>query len=261
MSLIAVFQNEACVIREWLAHYISQGVEHIYLLNDGSTDDFLSEISPFQEYVTLMDVDINKYPRDSGKPGRQPSIYNGMLLERVKEESEWVAVLDLDEFMYAPFHTIKDVVQQLDKEDPNLFQVLVCWRIFGSNSHLKQPTSVIHGFTSRASDNDPIYGKASDCKSIAKTSALSNFWVHWHIGKGNTKTLFRGNRLLALNHYIVGSWEYFENVKMARGDVNNFLKEDARDRQYFEQYDKNSIVDTRLSDMAMTKIEQATSSV
>ena len=38
LSIVAVFKNEAMGMEEWLNHYIMQGVEHFYLIDNGSTD-------------------------------------------------------------------------------------------------------------------------------------------------------------------------------------------------------------------------------
>ena len=39
-SIGAVFKNEAHALDEWIQHYLMRGVDHIYLINDFSTDAF-----------------------------------------------------------------------------------------------------------------------------------------------------------------------------------------------------------------------------
>ena len=41
LSILAIFKNEAMNLKEWIEHYILNGVEHFYLINNGSTDNFL----------------------------------------------------------------------------------------------------------------------------------------------------------------------------------------------------------------------------
>jgi hypothetical protein len=36
----AVFKNESHILEEWLLHYIYRGIDHFYLVNDNSTDDY-----------------------------------------------------------------------------------------------------------------------------------------------------------------------------------------------------------------------------
>ena len=33
LVIVAIFKNEAIAMREWLEHYIRQGVEHFYIIN------------------------------------------------------------------------------------------------------------------------------------------------------------------------------------------------------------------------------------
>ena len=47
LSVIAMFKNEAQVMKEWLDHHIGHGVEHFYLVDDFSTDSCMSVLSPY----------------------------------------------------------------------------------------------------------------------------------------------------------------------------------------------------------------------
>ena len=44
LSVGAMFKNESLIIKEWLDHYIYNGVEHFYLVDDNSDDNYLSII-------------------------------------------------------------------------------------------------------------------------------------------------------------------------------------------------------------------------
>jgi hypothetical protein len=43
-----------------------------------------------------------------------------------------------------------------------------------------------------------------------------------------------------LNHYPIQSWEYFQKVKMGRGDANSSTADNVRDENYFKNYDKDT---------------------
>ena len=47
LSVGALFKNESHSIKEWIKHYLYHGVEHFYLIDDGSTDNYLEEIQEF----------------------------------------------------------------------------------------------------------------------------------------------------------------------------------------------------------------------
>lgn len=40
LTCLAIFKNEAMNLKEWLDHHLWQGVEHFYLINNGSEDDY-----------------------------------------------------------------------------------------------------------------------------------------------------------------------------------------------------------------------------
>ena len=88
LVIVAIFKNEAIAMREWLHHYIKQGVEHFYMIDNGSTDDWGSQMEGFP--VTVYS-DTEKH--------KQTQHYNDYFLEEVKRNSEWVMVVDLDEFI------------------------------------------------------------------------------------------------------------------------------------------------------------------
>lgn len=50
------FQKRICSITEWLEHYLSQGVGHFFLIDNGSTDDSCEKLVPYMEegLVTLV---------------------------------------------------------------------------------------------------------------------------------------------------------------------------------------------------------------
>jgi hypothetical protein len=58
LILCAVFKNESHILSEWIQHYLCRGVEHIYLINDYSTDNFLPIINKYSSKVTLFHNDI-----------------------------------------------------------------------------------------------------------------------------------------------------------------------------------------------------------
>src|ERR1700677_829122 len=52
-SVCAIFKNEATYLREWLEYNLLIGVDHIYLYNNGSTDDSLIVLEPYVKNGTV----------------------------------------------------------------------------------------------------------------------------------------------------------------------------------------------------------------
>ena len=243
LVVVAIFKNESISIREWLQHYIRQGVEHFYMIDNGSTDNWHYEIKGFP--VTVF---------SNEEKHKQIEHYNNYFLETVKVSSEWVMVVDLDEFVYGrKNNTITSV---LSNYDDNVGDVRIRWKMFGSNGHIKQPESIIDGFTKRKpiepSDKD---GSFDYIKSIIRTSCLLKFEIHNH-KTTDCKIIFEppemtenslANSLIHLNHYAIQSKDFFFNVKMTRGDVASSAHENFRNVDYFKKYDNNLIIDDELS--------------
>ena len=58
LSTIAIFKNEEDILDEWIRHHLWQGVEHFYLINNGSTDNYLEILQPYidSQKVTLYNL-------------------------------------------------------------------------------------------------------------------------------------------------------------------------------------------------------------
>ena len=225
----AVFKNESHILDEWIKHYKYHGVDHIYLVNDNSTDNFQEILDPYikDNYVTLFNntLKIDGYPR-------QKFIYKEYFMPIINR-SKWWTIIDLDEFMYSPNEiNLKKMIKQYEKYG----QIFVRWVMFGSNNHIDQPKNVVMSFTKRKFDNSNMTGK-----TIFRSDLLNDFDVHQH--KVNGELIIVNN--IVINHYAIQSWSFFERVKMTRGDADNYINMIGivRDRKYFDSYDYNEVDD------------------
>ena len=140
LSVAALFKNESHGIREWVQHYIRHGVEHFYLIDDGSTDNYMVEI---QDYVDQEKIHIFVVENWNKYTGRQHDMYNTFILPRLKE-SEWWLIVDLDEYVYCPNHIdLKGYLYQLH----DIGQVQIENMYFGSNGLIEQPAQIVESFT------------------------------------------------------------------------------------------------------------------
>lgn len=233
LVIVGIFKNEAHIMQEWLKHYLNQGVQHFYLIDNGSTDDWQSEIKGFP--VTCV---------SDSERGAQLKLYNKHFLEIVKENSEWMMVVDLDEFLYAR-NKFKNIVDYIESLSDNIASVRVPWKMFGSSGYIKQPSNVVSSFTKRQNEIHIL------CKSITKTNCISEIITHNYDNKSlfcDEKCMMESDNL-NLNHYPIQSWEWFSQIKMTRGDVYNTKWDGVRTKKYFEDYDFNEIEDTELKDI------------
>lgn len=232
VSIIAIFKNESHILKEWIEHYISEGISKFHLINNGSTDDFETILKPF-----IKKKIVSLYNRE--KPYAQTEHYNDIL--NANKWSGWIAVLDLDEFLYSPEETIK---KYLKKVPSNIGQISVPWLMFGSSGHVKQPKSVIDSFTWRSKNPHILV------KSIVRASAIDRFIIHQHIIKNGYLTKNESINL-KLNHYPIQSLEWFKKVKCTRGDVGSEEDNNKRNMQYFIDYDFKDQEDLTLKNKKM----------
>lgn len=243
LVVISVFKNEASVMREWIQHHIWQGVDHFYLLDNGSTDDYLSTITGYLgSYVSIV-KNVTKHAQ----------VQHLSTLLAACNRARWLMSIDLDEFVYARPRsgqpTIASYLRDLERTQPTRSHVELYWRMFGSSGHVRQPPSVREAFIRSA---DEVEDRT---KYIVRRSAVSSLGVH-HPGE-----LKWGERVsmkpvaatlnLALNHYAIMSRERFMSIKMTRGDVASHELEAVRSVKYFDSYERisNGTDNTELRDL------------
>jgi hypothetical protein len=248
--VVAIFKNEAHILVEWLNHYRAQGVDHVVLIDNGSTDDYMYELRPFLEarYVSLF-IDDSKHV--------QADLYN-KYSQSFWTRFAWVVVVDLDEFMFA---TEGPLAWWLGtKVSPEVAVVDVRWTMFGSSGHVQQPESVLRGFRYRALDSN-----SKSCwqfsKYAVRTRALRRLGIHEPkptqaltphqvlrvacVHPGNPQPPVR------IHHYAVQSWQFFRAIKMTRGDAHAATQNGVRDSAYFARYDANEVEDGALANCAL----------
>lgn len=49
VSICGIFKDEAFYLKEWIEYHKKAGVDHIYLYNNNSTDNYLTIIKPYLE--------------------------------------------------------------------------------------------------------------------------------------------------------------------------------------------------------------------
>ncbi len=253
LSVLAIFRNETHVLREWLDHYLMLGIEHFYLIDNNSDDDVIGTIG---EYIKSGVVELYFCEPD----GFQIGAYSE-LLPKIAEETSWIGVFDLDEFIYpCQGGALKEIVERFSANDA----ILIPWLSFGSSGHIEQPASVIEHFLKRGEAGV----SRSFLKSITKPKEITYFSQHNPITRNKKKILSSGEEIgdslyisltedklpefsLINNHYRLQSFQYFKNVKTSRPEVNEEVKGRVKKMDFFIENDKmwNTVADSRLADL------------
>ena len=252
LVLIAIFKNEGHVINEWITHHKKEGVDHFYLIDNGSTDNYEETIPKDPNLITIV-KDTSKFS--------QLRLYNELYLEKARQESNWIMVIDLDEFVYSR-NEFKTITEYLDTVPKDVTSLVLRWKMFGSNGKVEQPDSVIKGFTKRFDNDKKLEGSFNYYKTIARSDSIKSLALHSfdmkngktiHLpsfGQKNMENEWKKSPL-HLNHYAIQSKNWYEAVKMRRGDAFSHLTNNVRDWDYFDKYDVNDISDTELADKTL----------
>lgn len=249
LCVCAVFKNEAHILNEWILHYLDRGIDHIYLVNDFSSDNFQDIIQKFGDKVTLYNNDIV-----TGQLGRQTFIYE-KYFRPILCLTKWIAILDLDEFLYSS--KTKDLLSIIEKYD-EYSQITVDWLHFASSGHVYQPQSVVEGFRMRAKFDNTQWYYAN--KSIVKAKDLITFSIHGHHVAGPSLHIHYSEEHsapLIINHYTLQSLDFFMKIKATRGDCDNYIQttQKRRDINFFNSNDVNDFHDDVLAIQNMESIE------
>jgi hypothetical protein len=235
LSVGSIFKNESHSLKEWIEHYLFHGVEHFYLINDSSTDNFQEILKPYIEegLITLIHTDWGHYL------GRQRAILSHYLLPFLKD-NEWFIVVDLDEYLWSPINI--DLKETL-KHCEHISQIQLCHSLYGSNGYEKQPEFLVKSFTKRGAEQPYlVYGNQKyilNCKY--KFKQLN---VHFaEFDDSNENNLMLSHEYFILNHYSCQSREHWLNIKCTRGDCDDYTKRTEND---FLMYDINEVEDLGL---------------
>lgn len=265
LAVVAILKNEGHYLKEWLDYHLLAGVNHFYLYDNDSTDDYAAIIAP---YVAAGLVTSTRLSGGSA----QYVAYNYAVRD-YRFLCRYMAFIDLDEFLY-PKNTTGTITETLDgilKAFPNASGLAVNWQLYGSNGAQTADYSrgVLERFTRRAPvdwvvpiPHRDIPGGNAQIKTVANPRRIyffgsSHFPVYFEgcysvneVGKfvdsycNNPVTAER----LAINHYNVKSREeHMRKVARGRADKGsiNFADDGANciDPTWFNMYDRNEVFD------------------
>ncbi len=241
-SIGTIFKNEGHIMKEWLDHYFFHGVEHIYMINDKSNDNYMDILQPYinNNLVTLYQSYENYYL------GRQRNLYNHYFLPIINE-SQWFGIFDMDEFLFS----VRDIdLKKVLKECISLSQIQINHSLYGSNGLEKQPKYVVPSFTKREDYKNASmllkYILNTDYEFVNLNVHHAEFKYPDSMNKKFLELDYKSdpiNPYFTLNHYYCQSKEFYLGVKCTRGDVDHYT---SRDLQTFEDRDRNHIEDLTL---------------
>lgn len=126
LSFCSIFKNEAPYMKEWIEYHLLVGVDHFYLYNNNSTDNYQEVLQP---YIDKGIVTLTEWPEVPGQITAFKHCY-----ENYRQESNWMCFPDLDEFICPLEH---NSIPEWLKRFKRYPLVMVYWRMFGTSGLLE----------------------------------------------------------------------------------------------------------------------------
>ncbi len=245
-AICTIFKDEAKYLKEWIEFHKIIGVNHIYMYNNFSSDDYQEVIAPYIEsgYVDLIDWMV---------PQGQLSAY-AHCISNYRDESQWIGFIDIDEFVVPVEDDTVNIF--LKKFEKNRAAVKIYWKLFGSSGRLNRNKKnlVTDDFYMCWEKYDEIgkcfYNTNYDVDFEFKRNNLLHH-MFWGQVKGKNippvncfdKICLRNDMNIVknvkfpiqINHYFTKSYEEYLDKKK-RGDV--YFKIDPKDDEYFYKHDE-----------------------
>lgn len=270
-SLVALstMKDEGPTVVEWVAHHLAVGFTEVMVY----TNDCSDGTDTLLKRLEAMDIGVhhreNRIP-EGMKP--HPSMLKSAAEEELIINSDWLLVLDADEFLCLnhPSGTLDGLVADLSAM--NASAMVLTWRIFGSSGirdWSRQP--ITDQFTRAAPEFwnkgwgtktmlkfDPKYLRLGMHRPIIKSQHKDTDYpdsVLWVNGSGRPLEdwfKFRGWRSIRrtvgydwaqINHYAIKSMDAY-SLRKFRGNAN--LKKDKYNSDYWSLQDRNEVEDTRI---------------
>jgi hypothetical protein len=241
LAASAIFKNEALYLEEWLRFHELVGVEHFYLYNNDSTDDYQYVLRPWINAgkVTLHNI--------TGVAAQREAVRH--CLQNYQTACTWLALVDLDEFLFSPkVQDLRILLRPFEGEPA----VAANWAMYGANGHQRRPAGLVtRNFTRRCATDlvtfepallkgpDPklaanYYPVCSHVKCVVNPREVVRGLSPHHYAYRNERraVMVWGERVagpwservaidrLRVNHYFSRSWDELA-VKLQRGRADN----------------------------------------
>lgn len=122
ISICSIFKNEASYMKEWIEYNLLIGIDHFYLYNNNSEDDYQSVLQP---YIEKGVVTLTEWPDIPGQISAYKHWY-----EHYRQDTNWCTFLDLDEFLCP----LKDVnIKDWLKKHYKYPLYAIYWKMFGTS--------------------------------------------------------------------------------------------------------------------------------
>ena len=233
ISVCLLTKDENRYLVEWLEWHVGQGIEHFYIYDNGSRTPVERDIpAKYMERCTVVDW--------AGYHSHTQIDAYANCLSRFKDETEWMAFIDTDEFIRVVDGTpLPEFLKRTEFHE--VAAVSMGWITYNANGLLKRDERPVR---ERFTTTVKYPAHLPQCKCMVHTERVNMMGPHWPIRtngplvivdeagidhKEITRTLPR--KRLVVDHYFTRSYEEWQE-KMAPGSCDpNYI----RGAEWFEK--------------------------
>ncbi len=231
LAVATVFKNEAHFLKEWIEYHLLIGVEHFYLFDNESTDDFESILAPYldKKIVTWIPWRDRELPPNSNLAPDTPCLwvrttqvpaYTMACHAYAKNTSEWLAMIDIDEFLVP---TCEDSFHKILEKYKDACGLELFWTTYGSSDVMSLPKNTLLIEVMKRTYAPTDWLMCNAFKTILKPDLFAGF--HWaahscHYLNGE-KAVQLSKAEARINHYMVRTLDHLEQKIKYREKMSN----------------------------------------
>ena len=222
LAVACMFKDSLIYLRESIPFHIMVGVEHFYLCDNGSTENYMPFLQP---YIDAGRVELTHRLNAPGPWESNTHIkFMDDVINATKNDVEWLALLDADEFLVpVKSNNIAHVLNQAKFAAHG--GVSINWFCYGCNGieRLSPVDLLLERMNRRAPDTQAVNRHLKVIVRPARTQRWAVHHANYESGYGATNTALvdTTNSLFAdvcgdeirLNHYYIGDAAHWKMYK------------------------------------------------
>jgi hypothetical protein len=269
-----VFRDEAPYLKEWIEYHRLIGIEHFYLYNNLSQDDFLDVLLP---YIKEGVVELFDYPEllfnisGSYYPNQVVTYEHALAIAR--DNNDWLAIIDSDEFIcLVADYSLPDFLKKYSL----VGGLCIFWQVYGTSGvhSLKPGELLIEKLVMKMNPKAYEGSVFKTYKSIVRPKRVkempsahhANYYPKW-FGVYPDFNIFRPlvpyvQELpideIRVNHYTWRTEEYFYNVKLPRMNQQGYQPGSSLIPDSIEELmESSNAIEDRIMDKYIPLLKQA----
>jgi hypothetical protein len=176
LGLITRCKNEPFIV-EFVNHYINEGVDQIYIIDDNSIQNLYDKIKNDDRVTIIYDINFSNGPELN------------ILYKKIKGKYDWIICVDADEFITTKKNINNTIKDELNTNFKDVDCIKIPWVMMAFNGIEKNPNCLLEENVYRWNHDKKHISKTKihkfrcrhhkiEVKCIFKTKSFNSCWLH-----------------------------------------------------------------------------------